>query len=26
VAPDAIERLHMADYRRVQQAYEGFLD
>lgn len=26
VAPDAIERLHMADYRRVQGAFEGFLE
>ena len=26
VAPDAIERLHMADYRRVQGAFEDFLE
>lgn len=26
VSPDTIERLHMADYRRVQDAYQDFLD
>lgn len=26
VAPDAIERLNMADYRRVQEAFQDFLD
>lgn len=26
VSPDAIERLHMADYRLVQDAYQDFLD
>ena len=26
VSPDAIEQLHMADYRRVQTAYEDFLE